>query len=217
MFGMGMGELIIIAVVALLALGPDRLPGAAKSIGKTIRDLRRQTSNLKQTIEQDSQLGDAMKEIKQALRDDPFNDRPKPKPRPKPKKETEEKAGTETEAEAESETETETGAGAETETETETETGADSEAETEAEVEAESEAEVGIEADDDGPKSQTVFVEPANGVATEPRNINMSEFQKYVHMWGPQAAAEKYGTSQEEAEAAIEAVVSQASKRDSEV
>jgi sec-independent protein translocase protein TatB len=215
MFGMGMGELIIIAVVALLALGPDRLPGAAKSIGKTIRDLRRQTSNLKQTIEQDSQLGDAMKEIKQALRDDPFNDRPKPKPRPKPKKETEEKAGTETEAEAESETETETGAGAETETETET--GADSEAETEAEVEAESEAEVGIEADDDGPKSQTVFVEPANGVATEPRNINMSEFQKYVHMWGPQAAAEKYGTSQEEAEAAIEAVVSQASKRDSEV
>jgi hypothetical protein len=45
----------------------------------------------------------------------------------------------------------------------------------------------------------------------------MSEFQKYVHMWGPQAAAEKYGTSQEEAEAAIEAVVSQASKRDSEV
>ncbi len=70
MFGMGMGELIIIVVVALLALGPERLPEAAKKIGQTIRGLRRQTSELRTTIEQDTQLGDAMREIRSALNED---------------------------------------------------------------------------------------------------------------------------------------------------
>lgn len=83
MFGLGMGELILIAVVALLALGPDRLPDAAKRIGQTIRDLRRQTDQLKRTIEQDSQLGDAMKEIRSALRDNPLQDSPTKTPRKK--------------------------------------------------------------------------------------------------------------------------------------
>jgi hypothetical protein len=40
----------------------------------------------------------------------------------------------------------------------------------------------------------------------------MSEYQRYVHMWGPSAAAEKYGTTVEEAEAAINAVVSGAER-----
>jgi sec-independent protein translocase protein TatB len=71
MFGMGMGEIILIAVVALLVLGPERLPGAAKAIGKGIRDLRAQTKDLQSTIEQDTQIGDAVREIRGALRGDP--------------------------------------------------------------------------------------------------------------------------------------------------
>jgi sec-independent protein translocase protein TatB len=71
MFGMGMGEIILIAVVALLVLGPERLPGAAKAIGKGIRDLRAQTKDLTETIEQDTQIGDAVREIRGALRGDP--------------------------------------------------------------------------------------------------------------------------------------------------
>lgn len=71
MFGLGMGEIVLIAVVALLVLGPDRLPGAAKVIGKGIRDLRKQTQELKGTIERDTQLGDAVREIRGALRGDP--------------------------------------------------------------------------------------------------------------------------------------------------
>lgn len=71
MFGMGMGEIILIAVVALLVLGPERLPGAAKAIGKGIRDLRAQTKDLQQTIEKDSQIGEAVREIRTALRGDP--------------------------------------------------------------------------------------------------------------------------------------------------
>lgn len=71
MFGMGMGEIVLIAVVALLVLGPERLPAAAKAIGKGIRDLRAQTKDLQETIEQDTQIGDAVREIRGALRGDP--------------------------------------------------------------------------------------------------------------------------------------------------
>ena len=71
MFGMGMGEILLIAVVALLVLGPDRLPSAAKALGKGIRDLRSQTRDLQQTIEKDTELGDAVRELRGALRGDP--------------------------------------------------------------------------------------------------------------------------------------------------
>lgn len=195
MFGMGMGELIIIAVVALLALGPERLPDAAKKIGKTIRDLRRQTTELKRTIEEDSQLGDAMKEIKQALRDDPFRDPPKPKPKTKPKTEPKPDAADNAEPNESAEAGETASPGDPSEEPTAAANGAEPDAESEPEVTSASDA-----------------------IAVEPRMLNMSEFQKYVHMWGPQAAAEKYGTSQEEAEAAIDAVIDQAAaaKRDAD-
>ena len=34
MFGLGFGEIVIIAILALLLLGPDRLPEAAKTLGQ---------------------------------------------------------------------------------------------------------------------------------------------------------------------------------------
>lgn len=71
MFGMGMGEIVLIAVVALLVLGPDRLPGAAKAIGKGIRDLRKQTRDLQRTVEDDTELGEAVRDLRSALRGDP--------------------------------------------------------------------------------------------------------------------------------------------------
>lgn len=51
MFGLSFGELLIIAVIALLLLGPDRLPEAAKTFGKGLRDLRRATEDLKDQVE----------------------------------------------------------------------------------------------------------------------------------------------------------------------
>ena len=57
MFGMGMGELLLILVVALLVVGPDKLPDAARKIGKGIRDFRKHTHDLQSTIEQDENLG----------------------------------------------------------------------------------------------------------------------------------------------------------------
>ena len=80
MFGLGMGELVLIAVVALLALGPDKLPQAAKSLSKGIRDLKRGTRDLRESIEQDTELGDAVRDIRSALHDDPVRPAPTAKP-----------------------------------------------------------------------------------------------------------------------------------------
>jgi sec-independent protein translocase protein TatB len=44
-------ELVIIAVLALLLLGADRLPDAARTVGKGLRELRRATEDLKDQIE----------------------------------------------------------------------------------------------------------------------------------------------------------------------
>ena len=85
MFGMGMGELLLILVVALLVVGPDKLPNAARAIGKGIRDFRKHTQELQSTLEQDEKLGEAVRELKSALRDDPMRavrqaSRPPPRP-----------------------------------------------------------------------------------------------------------------------------------------
>jgi sec-independent protein translocase protein TatB len=79
MFGLGMGEIMVILVVALLVLGPSQLPDAAKKIGQAIRELRKHTQNLQETIEQDEHIGGTVRELKSALRgDDILMPRPKP-------------------------------------------------------------------------------------------------------------------------------------------
>jgi sec-independent protein translocase protein TatB len=50
MFGLSFGELAIIAILALLLLGPDRLPDAAKTLAKGLKELRRATDDLKEQI-----------------------------------------------------------------------------------------------------------------------------------------------------------------------
>ncbi len=70
MFGMGGSEILVILIVALLFLGPDKLPDAATKISKGIRELRKQTREVQQTIENDTQIGGAIRDLKSALRGD---------------------------------------------------------------------------------------------------------------------------------------------------
>lgn len=70
MFGMGGTEILVILVVAMIFLGPEKLPEAAAKISKGIRDIRKQQRELTQTIENDTEIGGAIRELKSALRGD---------------------------------------------------------------------------------------------------------------------------------------------------
>jgi sec-independent protein translocase protein TatB len=67
MFGLSFGEILIIAVLALLLLGPDRLPDAAKTLGKGLRDLRKATDDLKDQVEREIYTDDSRKIARPAL------------------------------------------------------------------------------------------------------------------------------------------------------
>jgi len=85
MFGMGGSEIIVILIVALLFLGPEKLPSAAKQISKGIRDIKKQSRSLQQQIENDDQIGGAIRDLKSALRGDEVPVKPKPVKAKKPK------------------------------------------------------------------------------------------------------------------------------------
>jgi Tat protein translocase TatB subunit len=47
MFGIGPEELLLVAVLALLVLGPERLPKVMRDMGKVVGDLRRTSDELR--------------------------------------------------------------------------------------------------------------------------------------------------------------------------
>ncbi|MFK5927763.1 MAG: Sec-independent protein translocase protein TatB [Desulfuromusa sp.] len=51
MFGIGMTEMILIAALALIILGPKKLPDLARSLGKGFAEFKRATNDLKSTID----------------------------------------------------------------------------------------------------------------------------------------------------------------------
>ena len=50
LFGIGMPELLVILVVALLVLGPKRLPEVARSLGRGMAEFRRASTELRQSL-----------------------------------------------------------------------------------------------------------------------------------------------------------------------
>ena len=58
MGNIGMQELIIIFVIALIIFGPRRLPDLGKSLGKSIAEFKRASNELRNTLEEEIRVDD---------------------------------------------------------------------------------------------------------------------------------------------------------------
>lgn len=54
MFGIGMPELLLIMAVALIVIGPKKLPDLARSLGRGLSEFRKATDELKNTLNEES-------------------------------------------------------------------------------------------------------------------------------------------------------------------
>ena len=66
MFGIGMPEMILILAIALIVIGPKKLPDLAKSLGRAMREFKRATSEFKESIEIDDELKE-LKDVKKTF------------------------------------------------------------------------------------------------------------------------------------------------------
>jgi Tat protein translocase TatB subunit len=65
MFGIGFPELILIMVIALIVIGPNKLPDLARALGKGMAEFRKATQDIKDSLDLDGDL----QELKEAKDD----------------------------------------------------------------------------------------------------------------------------------------------------
>lgn len=62
MFGMGFTEILIIAVIAILFLGPDKLPSAMVEVAKFFRSVKKTIGTVKDSLEEEMNVSDIKEE-----------------------------------------------------------------------------------------------------------------------------------------------------------
>ncbi len=63
MFGIGFPELLIILVIALIVIGPSKLPDLAKALGKGMAEFRKATQDIKESLNLDEDMDEIRREV----------------------------------------------------------------------------------------------------------------------------------------------------------
>ncbi|XPV75392.1 MAG: Sec-independent protein translocase protein TatB [Desulfovibrio sp.] len=66
MFGIGSTELVIILIVALVVIGPQKLPELMRSLGKGIAEFRQMGNDVKNTLDREVENAEQQKRKKEA-------------------------------------------------------------------------------------------------------------------------------------------------------
>jgi len=104
MFGIGMPEMIMILVIALIVLGPKKLPDIAKGLGRAFNEFKKATTDFKESMGIDDELNDVKQafdemnkdiketiDIKPPLNNEPLSTSDNTDIKKEPKKESEKK------------------------------------------------------------------------------------------------------------------------------
>ncbi|KUJ96333.1 MAG: Twin-arginine translocation protein, TatB subunit [Desulfonauticus sp. 38_4375] len=69
MFGIGSTELLVILVVALIVIGPSKLPEIARTLGKAMAEFKKVSTDVKRTIEQEIEKEEEKKAAEEAKKE----------------------------------------------------------------------------------------------------------------------------------------------------
>jgi Tat protein translocase TatB subunit len=72
MFGIGMPELLLLLAIALIVVGPKKLPELARALGRGIAEFKKATNELKESLETNTEFSELKKSFSE-IQDTPID------------------------------------------------------------------------------------------------------------------------------------------------